>query len=153
MIEYGIEHLCSFTGIGGGGAEVIGESGDGVRVHFHLSGGTVSGPRINGTVRATGGDWMTVRRDGVGLVDARVTFETTDSALILVTYTGVIEFGADGYERFLREGPPESTSMRVAVRLASGHANYNWVNRVQAFGIGRFTRADRTAAYDVYALS
>jgi hypothetical protein len=152
MIEYAIEHLCSFGGVGGTAPEVIGEVGEGLRINFHLTGGTVTGPEINGVVREAGGDWLTVRRDGVGLVDARVTLQTDDAALILLTYTGLLEFGADGYERFLREGPPEAAPIRVAVRLFTGHAKYKWLNRVQAFGVGHFSRADRTASYDVYGL-
>jgi hypothetical protein len=153
MIEYAVEHLCSFAGAGGGAPEVIGQSGEGLRINFHLSGGTVSGPKINGKVRATGGDWLTVRRDGVGVVDARVCFETNDAALILATYSGVIEFGADGYEKFLREGPPATAPIRIAVRFSAGHPNYTWLNRIQAFGIGEFRKAERAANYDLYALT
>src|SRR5436305_9536444 len=107
MIEYSVEHLCSFAGVGGEKPEVVGPTPEGLKINFHLSGGRVSGPKINGVVLPGGGDWMTVRRDGVGLVDARVSFETADSAVVMASYTGVIEFGADGYDRFLRVGTPQ----------------------------------------------
>ena len=152
MIDHSFEHLCSFDGVGGLPPEAFGDTGEGLRVRFQLTGGGVRGPKINGSVRAGGGDWMTVRRDGVGLVDARVTFETADGALILVTYNGVIDFGARGYEQFVGEGPPERAAIRVAARLSSGHPTYSWLNRVQCIGIGEFRHADRTASYDIYAI-
>lgn len=83
MNEYNLEHILSFTGIGSAAPDVIGPAPEGTRVTFHNAGGEVVGARIRGTVRPNGGDWMTIRRDGVAVMDARVTFETDDKALIL----------------------------------------------------------------------
>src|SRR6185503_14135752 len=82
MNEYSLEHVLSFTGIGEAAPEMIGAVPEGLRVNFYNAGGTVGGPRIRGKVRPVGGDWMTVRPDGVAVVDVRVTFETDDGALI-----------------------------------------------------------------------
>ena len=132
---------------------MIGATPGGLKINFHLSGGTVSGPGIQGKVRPAGGDWLTVRGDGIGLVDARVCFETHDNALLMLSYDGVIDFGADGYEKFLRDGPPPVAQIRVAARCSSGRSSYQWLNRVLCFGIGEYRKAERTAAYDIYALT
>ena len=152
MIDYKVEHICSFSGKGEGNPEVIGTVPEGLRVNFYNTGGEVSGPRIRGKVRPVGGDWLTVRKDGVAIVDARVTFETQDGALILVTYGGVIDFGENGYEKFLREGPPQVAHIRTSPRFFTGHPEYQWLNRLNCFGVGEYRAATRTASYDVYAV-
>ena len=86
MFDYELEHILSFVGKGGGTPEAIGALPDGLRVNFQNVGGEVTGPRIRGKVRPSGGDWVTVRKDGVAILDARITLETDDHALILVTY-------------------------------------------------------------------
>src|SRR5271166_6751136 len=44
---------------------VIGETAEGLRIAFQLAkGGTLRGPRLNGTILHSGGDWMLIRRDG-----------------------------------------------------------------------------------------
>src|SRR5688572_5098021 len=99
---YQLEHLCTYTGRLNPSPEVIGPVPEGIRVNFYSAGGEIAGPRIRGKVRTVGGDWVIVRRDGVAQQDVRTTFETHDGALILVTYPGVIDFGEDGYDKFLR---------------------------------------------------
>jgi hypothetical protein len=152
MIDYTLEHIFSFRAVAEGAPDVIGPVPEGIRINFINTGGEVTGPRLRGKVRATGGDWLTVRRDGVGLVDARVTLETHDGALILATYNGVIDFGEDGYGLFQRGELPEVAQIRTAPRFATGHPGYQWLNRLQCVGIGEYLRAKKTASYDVYAV-
>ena len=86
---------------------------EGVRVNFYSAGGEIRGPRVRGKVRAVGGDWLTVRKDGVAILDVSTTFETHDGALILVTYSGMIDFGENGHDEFLRGNlPPQRRQMR-----------------------------------------
>lgn len=152
MNEYSLEHILSFTGIGSAAPDVIGPLPEGTRVNFHNSGGEVKGPKIRGLVRPTGGDWMTVRRDGVAVMDARVTFETDDKALIFVTYGGTIDFGPDGYDQFLRGEMPEVVRLRISPRFATGADRYLWLTRVHCVGIGEYRPATRIVSYDVYAV-
>ena len=35
-----------------------------------------------------GGDWLTLRSDGVGILDVRATLEADDGALIYTSYSG-----------------------------------------------------------------
>jgi hypothetical protein len=152
MIDYKLEHIFSFVGKGGGTPEAIGPLPEGLRVNFYNTGGEISGPRIRGKLRAAGGDWVTVRRDGVAILDARVTFETDDSALILVTYPGLIDFGEDGYDRFQRGDLPPAAQIRISPRFFTSHSKYLWLNRLHCVGVGEYSPLTRSASYDVYAV-
>ena len=155
MIDYKIEHVCSFAvrGTQEVPPEIIGPVPEGIRVNFYSSGGgAVTGPRIRGTVRPVGGDWMTVRRDGVGIMDARVTLQTHDGALILVTYAGAIDFGEAGYEQFLRGELPARVKLGTSPRFFTSHPEYLWLNRLHCFGVGEYRAADREVKYDVYSV-
>jgi len=152
MNEYSLEHVLSFTGIGEAAPEMIGAVPEGLRVNFYNAGGTVGGPRIRGKVRPVGGDWMTARPDGVAVVDVRVTFETDDGALVLVTYGGTIDFGPSGYEGFARGEIPAVARIRTAPRFSTASPDYAWLNRLHCIGVGEYRASTRTASYDVYAV-
>lgn len=92
---------------------------EGIRVNFYSAGGEVTGPRIRGKVRPVGGDWVTVRKDGVVYLDVRTTFETHDGALILVTYQGLADFGEDGHDQFLRGEMPPVVKLRTSPRFVT----------------------------------
>jgi hypothetical protein len=152
MFDYKLEHVLSFVGKGGMTPEAIGPLAEGLRVNFYITGGEVNGPGIRGKLRPVGGDWVTVRKDGVAVLDARVTFETDDGALILVTYPGLIDFGEDGYDAFQRGNLPSAARIRISPRFFSGHPKYTWLNRLQCLGVGEYNPVARTASYDVYAV-
>jgi len=152
MLHYSLEHVVTFTGQGGKPPELIGPLPEGVRINFSNTGGHFAGPRMRGKLRDFGGDWMTVRTDGVALLDARVTFETEDGALILVTYPGHIDFGEAGYANFLRGKLPETAQIRTSPRFYSSHPKYVWLNRLHCLGIGEYQSASRSATYEVYAV-
>ncbi len=64
----------------------------------------MTGPKLRGKMLPGGGDWLTVRTDGVGILDVRATIESDDGALIYLAYTGVGDLGEDGYQNFLSRG-------------------------------------------------
>src|SRR5579872_4442131 len=100
------EYLLSYS-VGLQPPEVIGPVPEGIRSTFYLLGGEVRGPRMKGRVRPVGGDWFTMRRDGVGVLDVRGTIETHEGALVEFAYQGLGDLGPGGYERMLRgELPP-----------------------------------------------
>jgi hypothetical protein len=152
MIDHKLEHILSYTGELAVPPELIGPVPEGIRVNFYSTGGEVAGPRIRGTVRPVGGDWLTVRRDGVAILDVRTTFETRDAALILVTYPGVIDLGEDGYDKFLRGELPAAAKIRTSPRFTTSHPQYLWLNRLHCIGVGEYVAATNHATYDVYAV-
>ncbi len=134
MIEYSLEHIFSFSASLQN--EVIGMVPEGRRVNAFVTGGAVTGPRITGVLRPAGGDWLTIRSDGLGIVDVRTTIETPDGALIYMFYQGILDAGR----------------LRVAPRFQTAHPDYQWLNRLQCLGIGQASRERSEVAYDVYAV-
>lgn len=152
MIDYKLEHLFSYTGTLANPPEFIGPLPEGIRVNFYSSGGEFKGAKIRGRIRAVGGDWVTVRKDGVALLNVRATFQTHDGALILVTYQGLIDFGADGHDRFLHRDLPARAQIRTTPCFLTSHPDYAWLNRLHCLGIGEYCGASNEAKYDVYAV-
>jgi hypothetical protein len=150
-IAFDLDHIFSYTGRLAP-PEMVGVVPEGVRVNFYSTGGEIHGPRLSGLVRPVGGDWMTIRRDGVGYLDVRTTFETDDGAVILVTYQGSIDLGEGGYEAFLRGDLPPVIRLAIAPRLVTAHPEYEWLNRLFCIGVGEYRADTNAATYDVYAL-
>jgi Protein of unknown function (DUF3237) len=78
--------------------EVIGPLPEGIRINIYVAGGEISGPKLSGKRRPVGADWLTIRRDGIGVLDVRATMETTEDALIYLSYFGSVDLGETGYE-------------------------------------------------------
>lgn len=150
--KYQLQHVCSFSATLAP-PTVVGPVPEGIRAIFSVTGGPVTGPKVRGKLRAEGGDWLTMRADGVCVLDVRATVETHDGALIYVAYSGVADFGEDGYQRFLRGELPAVLAIRVAPRFSTAHPDYLWVNRLQCIGIGEFHSATNSVDYDIYALA
>ncbi|HXY67756.1 MAG TPA: DUF3237 domain-containing protein [Mycobacterium sp.] len=99
-----------------------------------------------------GADFGTLRTDGVFMVDVRGALESHDGALIEITYTGVMDLGPDGYEKFLGGEAPSSAAVRATPLFRTAHPAYTWMNRLQCFSIGQATPATPEVLFDVYAL-
>lgn len=117
-----------------------------------MTGGEIFGPKMRGRLLPVGGDWTSLRPDGIGVLDIRATFELDDGALIYMTYNGIADLGPDGYERFLAGNPPAKVQARVAPRYYTGHPAYLWANRIQCLGIGEVDMQQLKVSYDIYAL-
>jgi hypothetical protein len=135
--------------------EVIGETPDGIKVNWFWSPaeGEVIGPTLSARVRHIGGDWMTIRRDGIGIMDVRATLETIDGALLYVSYQGYYDLGPDGYHDFLAGRWPVRAPTRTSPRVSTADARYLWLNRTLCIGIGEVTISNGvTYRYDLYAV-
>jgi hypothetical protein len=144
MYEYRLEHIMSYT-VKLAEPEVIGPVPEGLRVNIYVTAGEVTGPRVSGKLCPVGGDWLTIRGDGVAILDVRGTIETHDGALI--------DLGDDGYKQFLQGRPPASgTAIRMSPRLYASHPGYLWLNRLHCLGIGQAFLERSEVAFDVYAV-
>jgi len=152
MFDYKMEHLFSYTATLQSPVETIGPVPEGIRVNFYVTGGVIHGDRLNGRIRPVGADNFLVRRDGIGVLDVRATFETTDGALIDVAYRGIGDLGEDGYGRFLRGELPKKLPLRTAPNLRTAHADYQWVQRLHCMGVGEVDLERFEVSYDVYAV-
>jgi hypothetical protein len=124
--------------------QMLGAVPEGARGNF-INGDDVAvrGERVNGRMLSYGGDWMTVRPDGVALLDVRNVIETVEGARILYRYTGIADLGEDGYERFLAGDPPIAP-LRGAPRMSSAHPDFAWLNRLQCVVSGEIRPAERS---------
>jgi hypothetical protein len=102
--------------------EEIGATPNGTLAIFPIAGGSFEGERLRGRVLAGGGDWVTAKAGGALELDARMTLETSDGALIYLTFTGV----RDDARQYFRTLP----------RFETAAPQYAFLNRLLAVGIG-----------------
>jgi hypothetical protein len=152
MFDHNLEHICSYNATLRQPLEVIGETPVGLRVNAYVAGGEIWGPRVRGRVLPVGADWLTIRPDGVGVLDVRATIETGDGALVYVEYMGVMDLGPDGYQRMLTGNPPARAAIQAAPRFLTSHPNYLWLNRLQCLNVGMADFATNSVSYDTYAV-
>lgn len=150
MHDYELEHICSIKATLENPPEVIGPTPEGLRLNVYITGGEVWGPRLNGRLRPVGADWLTIRSDGVGVLDIRATMETEDGALIYVAYQGLADAGEDGYQKFLEGTPPPRVPIRGAPRFHTSHPDYLWLNRIQCLNVGEVDLENWVVDYDLY---
>ena len=146
-----LEYICSYWATLAP-PEVIGPVAEGIRVHFYVTAGEVSGPKMKGRLRTVGGDWLLLRPDGVGVLDVRATLELDNGALIYTTYGGVVDLGPDGYNLFLKGILPPRLDLRIVPRYHTGHPDYLWLNRLQCVGAGVYDVPQSKESYDIYAM-
>ena len=150
--EWASEFLGAFTVQLAKPPESFGPAPDGLHITFYIASGEIRGPRINARIRGEGGDWMLVRRDGVGVANVRITYETDDGALILSCYYGIFDLGPGGYERALRNEYDPVPPLVLAPQFVTSHPDWLWLNRLQCLAVGRVTMADLLVRFDLYAI-
>src|SRR5271157_1340751 len=77
MFDYSLEHLFSYV-VSVEKPQMIGHLPEGIRAIFYVTKGEITGPKLRGRFLPGGGDWLTVRTDGVGILDVRATLERDD---------------------------------------------------------------------------
>jgi hypothetical protein len=152
VFTYELEHILSHTVTVKSPPEVIGPVPEGIRVNFYLTGGEVIGPKVQGKVRPVGADRLLIRADGVGVIEVCGTMETDDGALIFTSYSGIGDFGEDGYQKFLRGELPRTVPLRATARFLTAHPGYAWLNRLQGVNVGEADLIRAVVSWDVYAL-
>jgi hypothetical protein len=151
LADVQLEHICSYWATLAA-PEVVGPVPEGIRVHFYVTSGEVSGPKMHGQIRPVGGDWLLLRSDGIGLLDVRATMELDNGAVVYTTYGGVVDLGPDGYSRFLQGILPPRAELRITPRYQTSHPDYLWLNRLQCVGVGGLDVEQSKVSYDIYAM-
>ena len=115
-----------------------------------VTGGTLEGERLRGTVLSGGGDWLLLRRDGVLQLDVRLIMETHDGHLVYMTYRGLRHGPADVMDRLGRGEPvdPSLYYFRTAPFFETSSETYGWLNGIVAVGVG--SRVPSGPVYDVH---
>ena len=132
--------------------QVIRPVAEGLRLNINVTGGTVEGPKIKGKFIPVGADWLTVRTDGIGVLDVRATIQTDDDALIYLYYKGLTDLGPDGYKNTFEgaPSPPEGIDIRTNPWFQTAHPNYQWLTRGFFVEIGKVFLDKGEVCYDIY---
>jgi hypothetical protein len=96
--------------------------------------GGFEGERLSGKVLDGGSDWQAVRSARSTTLDVRLVLETTDGALIGITYRGVRHGPADVIAH-LENGEavdPATCYSRIAPLSETASPDYAWINNVVA---------------------
>ncbi len=133
--SFPVEHLFTLTAQTSLASRITGGPA-GTRLVVNVTGGTVAGPAIRGTVVGPSGDWVIARPDGSLSLDVRLLVRTDDGADILMTYRGIATDGG--------------ATIRTAPLFETGDARYSWLNWTQAVAIGK--SGGGQVVYDVYQL-
>jgi hypothetical protein len=72
---------------------VIGPGPVGMRMVVNVSGGTVTGKRIEGSVIGPAGDWLVLGSDAFARIDVRAQIRTSDDAILALSLVGLLEGG------------------------------------------------------------
>jgi hypothetical protein len=111
----------------------------GLRWIAQAESGRLAGDRLTASLTGqANADWFAIGPGGTGTVDARLTVETDDGALVLLEYNGRADVSA---------GAPEA--IYIAPRFESGDERYRWLNLVQAVGKGTFVDPS-TLVYELF---
>jgi hypothetical protein len=117
-----------------------------------ITGGSVEGPLLSGTILPGGADWQVVRPDGTAVLEARYTIQTRDDALIYVTNFGYRHGPPDVLARIAagESVDPALYYFRAAPLFETAAPRYAWLNTVLAMTSGM--REKSTVVLDFYAV-
>ncbi|MGY9081935.1 MAG: DUF3237 domain-containing protein [Acidimicrobiales bacterium] len=108
----------------------------GTRIVAEVDTVEMSGPKISASmVGKSAADWLTVGPDGsYGTLDVRATLKTEDDEFIYMEYSGRIDL---------------TTGKVVSAPLfQTGAEEYDWMNRMQAVGVGQ--NGPDSLVYELY---
>ena len=129
----------------------LGEIPEGRRRIAPLTGGTFTGPELNGTlVPGASADWQVVLDDGTALGDIRYTLQTNGGDLLYVQSRGVRHGPPEVLAR-LRRGEdvaPSEYTFRTATQIETAAPHLDWLNKGVFVGVGG--RLAGSVVYEVY---
>jgi hypothetical protein len=105
---------------------------DGGRQRFiAITGGTVEGPRLTGTILPGGGDWQTILPGGLTQVVARYFLRADDGTVIGIENPGVRVASAEVTEQLARNQPvdPSAYYFRTTPRFIVTAGPHEWMRR------------------------
>ena len=131
----------------------VGPGPFGHRMIFEVTGGTVEGERLSGTMLSGGGEWFLAGADGFGRIDVRAQVTTHDGAHIYFQYFGILELN-EAVMNAIGGGETdfEDQYFRTNPRLETGDPRYAWVNQAVFVGKGHVLPG-LLVEYDVYRVT
>jgi muconolactone delta-isomerase len=117
----------------------LGDTDRGHRRIVPLTGGTFTGPAINGTlVPGASADWQVVLRDGTAIGDIRYTLATDAGDLLYVQSRSVRHGSADVLARLARgdDVDPSEYTFRASTEIETAAAELDWLNKGVFVSVG-----------------
>ncbi len=149
MAEINTRHLFTLRATAGE-TQTVGETPLGRRIIVPITGGTVEGERLRGTLEPGGSDWMTLRPDGVTMLDVRLVMRTDDEALVMLTYHGLRHGPPEVIARLATGEPVDPTEyyLRTTLYFETSAEPYLWLNKLVAVATGH--RPPTGPIYEVF---
>ena len=129
-------------------------SGQGHRRILPLTGGTFTGPELNGNVLAgVSADWQIVLPDGTVLGDIRYTLQTDDGALLYVQSQGVRDGSSEVLARLARGDDVDASedTFRTSTQIETASRELDWLNKGVFVSVGG--RSAQGVIYETYEVS
>ncbi len=134
-----LEHLCDLAVTIAAPVEV-GQTPAGLRRMIPITGGTVTGPRVNGKVLAGGADFQLILGGGTQAhLDARYVIELDDGSRVFVQNTALRVASLENSQRIMNGQPvnPEEVYFRCQPKLEATTPQWAWLSESQFIGVGR----------------
>jgi len=115
-----------------GQAWEVGDVAPGRRRIVPLTGGTFTGPELNGKLLpGASADWQIVMADGTALGDIRYTLQTDRGDLLYVQSRGVRHGSADVLARLGRGEDVDASeyTFRTSTQIEAAAADLDWLNK------------------------
>jgi muconolactone delta-isomerase len=132
----------------------LGDTAQGRRRIVALTGGTFSGPDLNGTLLpGVSADWQIVLPDGTVLGDIRYTLQTDAGDLIYAQSYGVRHGSAEVLAQLARGEDVDAGeyTFRTATRLETAAAELDWLNKGVFISVGG--RQAAGVVYETYLVA
>ncbi len=125
-----LTHIADFL-VEVGQPIAIGETGQGLRRVVPITGGTIEGPRLRGTILDAGADSQIIAKDGFTRLEARYVLKLDDGALVYVENTGVRFGSPEVMARITRGEPvdPAQVYFRSTPRFETAAPAWRWLTR------------------------
>src|SRR6266404_4087178 len=132
----------------------LGDVAQGRRRIVPLTGGTFTGPELNGTlIPGVSADWQTVLPDGTALGDIRYTLQTDDGDLLYVQSRGVRHGSADVLARLARGDDVDASeyTFRTTTQIETAAPALEWLNKGVFISVG--ARQPVGVIYETYLVA
>jgi hypothetical protein len=129
----------------------LGATAQGRRRIVPLTGGTFTGPEINGTLLpGASADWQIVLADGTALGDIRYTLQTDKGDLLYVQSRGVRHGSPEVLARLSRgeDVSPSEYTFRTSTQIETASPDLEWFNRGVFISVAG--RQPTGVSYEVY---
>ena len=117
----------------------LGDVAEGHRRIVPLTGGTFTGPELNGKLLpGASADWQIVLPDGTALGDIRYTLQTDGGVLLYVQSRGVRHGSPEVLERLGRGEDVDASeyTFRTSTRIETASRELDWLNKGVFVGVG-----------------